>query len=120
MKQIEAVRAYKVLKGLGNEKMSMETAYKLFRQRKALKPAYEFQAEREKAIMEKYKAKPDRNGMFRTEDPEDLAQLQNDLKELAEMESDLKVEPVVIENAEGMRISPDEMEALENVIEFKC
>lgn len=118
MTQIEAVKAYKVLQGLSESKMPIQTALSIFRLKKSLQPAYEFHAEQERAIIERYKATIDEKGMYHTADPEDMEKMRNDMTELCQMVCEFKADQVEIKADESIRMTPSDIEALEPVVKI--
>lgn len=118
MTQIEAVRAYKVLQSLGGAKMPVQTAYKLFTLRKALQPAYEFQAEQERAIAKRYSAYVDKDGHFHTKDEADMKGFGEALVELGDAECTVTCDKPEVKAGELPDLSPDELEALDPVLDL--
>lgn len=119
MKHGTAIKAYKILHELGRTKMPAETAYKLFKLRKALQPEFDFQVEQEQKCAEIHNAVIDEKGMYRADNPEDMKAFVSDLKDLAKMDCKLEIEPVEIAVDENLKLSPDDMEALEAFVIFK-
>lgn len=119
MKQFEAIKAYKALINLGREKMPADTAYKLFKLKKILQPEFDFQVEQERKCAEMRNAVVDEKGIYKTDNPEDMKALVDDLRELAQMDCNIEVEPVEIVVDGSLKLSPDDMEALEAFVVFK-
>lgn len=115
MTQIEAVKAYKALISLTECKMPFSTALAVFKAKKTLSPAFEFHAEQERLIADRYHATAE-NGSYHVEDPEEAQKMVADLKELCEMDCGIKVDPVTIKADDGIRLSPADIEALEPIL----
>lgn len=118
MTQLEAVKAYKVLLSLGQERIPVATAYKLFQQKRALQPVFDFQAEQERAIIERYHARQNENGKLVTENPDDMAAMGNDLTELNTMECKVKLDVLELVMPDELQISMNDLEALDPVVKF--
>lgn len=118
MTQLEAVKAFKVLMSIGQEKIPVGTAYKLFCQKRALQPVFDFQIEQERGIIDRYNAVADERGNISPKNPADKPAMQSDLKELNQMECKIDIKPIEIELPEELHIALNDIEALEPVVKF--
>ena len=118
MTQLEAVKAFKVLMSIGQEKIPVGTAYKLFCKKRALQPVFDFQIEQERVIIDRYNAVADERGNISPKNPADRPAMQSDLKALNQMECQIDIEPIEIEVPEGLKITVNDVEALEPVVKF--
>lgn len=119
MKQLEAVKAYKVLAALGTEKLPVNTAFALFKQKRALQPAYDFQAEQEKAIAERYNATLDDRGYYHADTEEHGKAMRDELTALSNNDCTLEIGCVDVDVPQDFKISMTDLETLEPFINFK-
>lgn len=118
MKHSTAVRAFKILYAIGETKLSAEAAYKLFKLRKALQPEFDFQLEQEQKCVDKYNATVDENGIYKTKNPADMKALATELKDVANLDCMVSVEPVEVTVDKSLHLSLNDMEALEPFVRF--
>ena len=118
MTQGETVKAYIALCGITAEKWGVKDAYELWRLKKKLAEAFDFQAEREKAILDAHHAKPAKNGRWAFDSVEEKDAFQKELDELNGMEFPVEVKPVTVTPPEGMTIAPDTLGDLEGFVVF--
>ena len=118
MKQGKMVQAYNALQRLGGQVMDDLVAYKLFKLKKQMAPAIEFQTEREQLIFEKYQPERTGNGQYSFRTSGQAAEFRNELNELADMETEVTVTPVKIPKGQRLLISMDDIEALDGFVEF--
>ena len=129
MKQGSIIKAYKLIRKLGGElDIPWELKRKLADFRRQMQPTWDFQAEQEQAtaehLTEKYKKKP---GETLTD--EEIVRLQAELKakmkELAQTEVDLELEPIRIKVDGKMKkilnkiYTGNELTDLDGFIEFE-
>lgn len=114
MKLNKIIKAYKEMEKLASNKgLTDQTQWDIYQLRKALRSHYEFQQERENALVEKYREFADENGNI-TGKP-----YLNYLKELKDlMEMDVEVDAYVIPTVPNVGIDFLVMEQLEDFINF--
>lgn len=120
-KQKQAIEAYKTLTKYGKTKFPKnETALKLFRVRKALADAWEFQIEQENAIMSACAAHTDQRGdvVFSDNEEENRAKMIVMMNDLRNTEIDLDYEPIDIPLDDIPDIVMDDIEALDGFVKF--
>jgi hypothetical protein len=118
MKQHEAVKAYKALINLGQEKLPFDVAYALYQKKKELQDVFDFQVEQEKKLIEQYHASIDEKGFFHTENPVHMPLLQKELAELRECKTNKIIQQIEIKIPDDLKISIDELEPLLPIIKF--
>lgn len=119
MKQGRLIEAYKALETLKSNKLSTVTAMRLFKLKKALQPAYEFQIEREKIIFEKY-APELADGVLKFKSKEDKMDFEAALSELSNAETGTEIKPVHISaNESTMQLSMEDVEHLDGFVIFE-
>ena len=117
MKQYQIINAYKATEKLiNNDKLSAKDLWSIFQVRKALKPHWDFQAEREQALQEKYKNSFDENGNLSGPDMTKFIRELNEINNL-EIEIESKKKPS-IRWKDDCGITIAIVEALEDFIDF--
>lgn len=90
MKQRKIMNAYAGLEALAkNTELSEKEQWQLYQLRKILRPHFDFQAEREEAMREKYSDYIGSDGQIA---PEKRADWMNDLNELLNMDVDVEID----------------------------
>ena len=115
--QGSAVKAYNVINKLSGGSMPISMAYKFFKMKQALKVQYDFQAEQEQLLFDKFQ--PEYNdGMWTFSSEEDRDSFASKLDEINEMpvEIDLDKQRVVLDD--HIMISIEDMEALDGFVAF--
>ena len=119
MKQGKMIEAYKTLESIKGNKLSTVTAMRLFKLKKALLPAYEFQLERERLIFDKFAPELD-NGILKFKSKEDKQDFEAALTELSNAETGTEVEPVHISVDEvSLQLSMEDIEHLDGFVIFE-
>lgn len=131
MTQGDAIKAYIAVNELNKQMFSGQTAKKIFALYAKLKPLYEFQAQEEKKIFEKYpQFNPEINGCP-IKNPNDeneiktakeiAKEVDEALKKLNELPVDVQFEPFVISISEqiNLKISGQLIGYLKGFIEFE-
>lgn len=115
MKQFQLVNAYKDLEKLSeNENISDFNQWEIYKLRKMLRPHIDFQTEREKVLLEKYRPYADAEGNL---DNEKSAEYIKELQDLSQME--VEVESFIKPSIKIVKgITCKIMEPLEDFIEF--
>lgn len=116
MKQAKIIQAYKATEEISkNTNLSLDTLWTFYRLRKALLPHWEFQVEREEALKNKYSQYADENG---TISGEPYKEYLNEFNELLNLDKDVEFEKVKLVLQEGMGITIQMMESLDDFVEF--
>lgn len=119
MNQKQMVNAYVTLVKFSGTKMPVQNAYKLYMLRKKIEPSYQFYAEQEQKIIEKYNGTVrERSVSFVT--AEDAKHASEEINELNIMEADIEFEPVTIdmEGIKDMNITMEDVANLEGFAVF--
>lgn len=117
MNHKQLINAYVTLTRMGGAQMEVKTAMVLYKVRKSLEPYYQFCAEREEAIMDRYGGHiVDGNVTFNT--AQNAVAAQADLNELylTEIEDSFIPVEVQMDNLKDCTMSISDMEALEGII----
>lgn len=117
MKQSQMVNAYKVLENLSKQTMPIKTAYAVHKLRGKLKPAFDFQVEREEMLVEKLNPEfKDGRLVFKTVD--DAQEWNDEMTAIADIDSDIEFEPITATMTDDMRLTPNDVEALDGFVNF--
>ena len=120
MKQNKIVEAYKIIKNMNGEKFPLPIAYKLYKLRKELEPQVDFQYEQEKNLVDEFGGVVQENGSINFGNPENARKFVEKYNELGEMETDIEIEPVVINMRDvNIELSPNDIEKLDGFIAFE-
>ncbi len=117
--QKQIVKAYISLMHLSGASMPLGTALSLYQLRKKLEGTYQFCAEQEQVIIERYGGN-NQNGSISFSDAESVAGAQADLKELNDMEVELDIEPVSVkvDDLHGLEVTLNDIDALNGFVAF--
>ena len=113
------IKAYKSIGKIAEQKLPMTTAYKVFKLREKLKPAWDFLVEEEGKLLDDYKPTIQENGTIIFRSIEDKQAYDQRISEIYTMESDIQIEPVSIPLTDDIFIAPDDIAALEPVVSFQ-
>ena len=117
MKQSVIIKAYKVLIKLGQQDLPIGLAYDLFKIKQKLQPQWEFQVNEESKMSAGATVNPD--GSITFSSPEAAAAFRDKLKQIGDMDVDLKVNPASIPlSTPGLALSMDDIEALDCFVQF--
>ena len=117
MKQFRIIKAYKALIKLGQQDLPIKLAFDLFKIKQALQPQWDFQVDEETKLTASAKINADGSVTF--ESPEAAAAFRQRLKELSDIDVDLKVKPVQIPlSIPGLTLSMDDVDALDCFVQF--
>lgn len=117
--QKQAVAAYKALEKLSDQPMGWKTSYWVMKLKKKLKLQNDFQNECERKLVEKYKPTILANGRMKLETAEKAREFDAEWAEIGNIElTDLKFQKIVISEFENLKLSPSDIEALEEFVEF--
>lgn len=118
--QGKAVNAFMAITRLASSPMPSFAAYKLFKLKKLLRDAVEFQTEQEKKLVDEMGGTVnDSNGRVMFDDPEKYLEFSMRQKELQEMEYEVDSEKLIMYMKELPNISIADIETLEPFIEWK-
>lgn len=117
--QGKATAAYVTLANMGARTLPANTAYRLFKVKKALLNAYEFEVEQEKKYMEECQGELDGTGMITFKDVESRKAFEEKKKEMHEVEIDVEMEVPTVPLGEMKEVSMLELESLEGFVNFK-
>ena len=117
MKQFKIIKAYKALTKLGQQDLPIKLAFDLFKIKQALQPQWDFQVDEETKLTASAKINADGSVTF--ESPEAAAAFRQRLKELSDIDVDLKVKPVQTPiSIPGLTLSMDDVDALDCFVQF--
>lgn len=120
MMQSKTVRAYQALNKLASLPMPAQTAHALYKLRKALEPQWEFQAEREQAIVGSLGAKVAPDGTVEFRQPADRVKFAEQMAALAKMDVDVPFARVSVRLADlSAPLTMDDLAALEEFVEVE-
>ena len=117
MKQFRIIKAYKALTKLGQQDLPIKLAFDLFKIKQALQPQWDFQLDEENKLTASAKVNADGSVTFDT--PEAADMFRQKLKDLSDIDVDLKVTPVRIPlSIPGLTLSMDDIDALDCFVQF--
>ena len=117
MKQFRIIKAYKALIKLGQQDLPIKLAFDLFKIKQALQPQWDFQVDEEAKLTTGTKVNADGSVTF--ESPEAAAAFRQRLKELSDIDVDMKIKPVQIPlSTPGLTLSMDDVDALDCFVQF--
>ena len=117
MKQFKVIKAYKALTKLGQQDLPIKLAFDLFKIKQALQPQWDFQLDEENKLAANAKVNADGSVTF--DSPEAAEAFRQKLKELSDIDVDLKVKPVQIPiSIPGLTLSMDDVDALDCFVQF--
>ena len=117
MKQFKVIKAYKALTKLGQQDLPIKLAFDLFKIKQALQPQWDFQLDEENKLAANAKVNADGSVTF--DSPEAAEAFRQKLKELSDIDVDLKVKPVQIPiSIHGLTLSMDDVDALDCFVQF--
>ena len=117
MKQFRIIKAYKALTKLGQQDLPIKLAFDLFKIKQALQPQWDFQLDEENKLTASAKVNADGSVTFDT--PEAAEMFRQRLKDLSDIDVDLKVKPVQIPlSIPGLTLSMDDIDALDCFVQF--
>ena len=117
--QGKAIAAYGTLAQLGRKTMPSFAAYKIFRLKKALAPVLEFQTELEDKLVEELGGKITETGVILFAEKENQAEYARRHRELEAIGCEVDTARIQMTMKELPEISPEQMEALDDFIEWK-
>lgn len=116
---LKATEAYMTLLRTAKQPViSLATAGKLFRLRKALQPVFEFYEETQNGTIEDVGAAVDAVGRVTFPDMEAKDKYSEKIEELNAMECEVDISPVKIPDDENLKYSPDDLWNLDGFVEI--
>lgn len=119
MKQIQLVEAYKTLKKMANIPMDITTSFKLMKLKKRLEEYYQFEEQEEMKMFNEFHGELINDGrsmQFPTQ--EDANAFSKKWQELKDMEVEIEIEPIPVMLDQDIRLTIQDMEALDGFIQF--
>ena len=117
MKQFKVIKAYKALTKLGQQDLPIKLAFDLFKIKQALQPHWDFQVDEENKLA--VNAKVNADGSVTFDSPEAAEAFRQKLKELSDIDVDLKITPARIPlSIPGLTLSMDDIDALDCFVQF--
>ena len=119
MKQRKVVLAYKALLRLSEQRLPLPVAYGLYKAKKALDSAWQFQLEQEEKMIAECKGLIDGSGSVTF--PDDAARLEYVQKamELNEMETEIEAPGVILSADSGLNLTLNEIDALDGIVRIE-
>ena len=119
-KQGKATRAYIALANMSSKVLPANAALRLFKLKKALKDAFDFETEQEKLYVAELGGEMDQNGIIKFKDPiGDNKIFQDRRKELEDTDIEIELEVPTVALTEIKELSMADLEALEGFVNFK-
>ena len=118
MKHERMFKAYAVLDKLKTQPMPIKAAYKLYKLMGVLKPEWDIQVELENRLIERLKPKFVNGSTLTFSENEEADEWRSQIAELNEAESDISFEAVNIPINDDMKLSPEDIEALDGFVIF--
>lgn len=118
--QGKIVKAYKAISIIKSQALTTPVnAKKIWNLWKIAQNAYEFQAEEEKKLIDKYHGEITNEQTIRFKNKEDADGYQAEWEKLADMEIEETIVPVVLKGVDSIKISAEDINSLEGLIEFE-
>lgn len=114
----KALEAYAALNSV-RDKVKGKTALDLFHLKNMLKEAVDFQCEEEQKLVEQFGGVVTEAGMIIIADKEKRAEYTKERKKLAEMEYEVKTEPVRVDLEKAPDITMEDIEQLDGFVKFE-
>lgn len=117
MKQAAIIKAYRAINKLGRQDLPIKLAFDLFKIKQALQPQWDFQVDEENKLA--VNAKVNADGSVTFDSPEAAEAFRQKLKELSDIDVDLKITPARIPlSIPGLTLSMDDIDALDCFVQF--
>lgn len=113
------IPAYKALLTLEEQMLPLKLSYNIFKLKKQLQPAWDFQRERENEILQQFPPQEFTNGNFKFKTVKQAKGFKAKMDELAEMDFELEVKPMKLQLTEMLEITPKDIEALDEFVIFE-
>ena len=118
MKLGKAIDALEALRKINRQDTSTTTARRVFELKKTFETAAEFMQQEEEKILANYTYENKGDGRIQFSDVETANKYRAERKALAESEFEIDYKPIRIHAIEGIRISGEDVGALDGIIEF--
>lgn len=118
MKQMIIANAYKTITKFDNEQLPLDISYKLYKVKKALQDQWDFQIKEEEKIFDKYHPQVE-SGKYIFDTKEDEENFAKEIIALANLEIDLDFNKVSIGFGDRLKLSINEIDALNEFIDFE-
>lgn len=118
MTQGKLVSAYKVISNLYQQRLPLPIAYKLYKLKAALQPAWDFQVDAERKLIDEFKPIAQDDGRLKFVDADSAQAFDGRVKEVLAMEYDIEVTPITLPMIDGLSITPIDIENLEGIVTF--
>lgn len=118
MKQQQIVNAYKVIQKYKEKELPLDISYGLFKLKKLLQPAWDFELEEEGKIFDKYHPTQGENNELTFASVEDKTNFAKDMASLLDMESDYDEDKVIIDFNNRLDLTLTDIEALDDFVQF--
>ena len=120
LKQHQINKAYGALKRLEKMQLPVKAAYSIFMLIKQLTPAYEFELDRERKLLESYHGTMNQDGSIAFETSEDASRFGAEIEELNSLDVDVKIKPVQInfDDLDQQTLTPYDISCLEGFVSF--
>lgn len=123
MKQSTIIRAYKTLNTLSAQKLPLSVSHKLWTLARTLRPHWEFQAEKEAEVFQRYEPKYNDDGSmdFGSDEraKECKAEYEKTVNEIADLDVDLgDYKKIILHLDDKLDLSIGDIEALSDFVDF--
>lgn len=118
MKLGKAIDALEALRKINRQDTSTTTARRVFELKKKFETAAEFMQQEEEKILAHYTYENKGGGRIQFSDVETANKYRAERKALSESEFEIDYRPIRIHAIEGIRISGEDVGALDGIIEF--
>ena len=118
MTQGQCVKAYLALSGIAEKEWPFREAWDIAQLRKRLRDAWDFQAEQEAALLNRYGGRAQGGGTAVFADAAAKQAFEADLRALNGMDAGPDADPIRLTPPKDMSVSPDALAALEGFVVF--
>lgn len=120
MKQYQINKAYPIISKLSSMQFPVKTARAIYMLMRQLEPAYKFELEHERKLVEKYGGTIEPNGTVLIRDKEKASKFRQEIEELGDLDYTEEFDVVTIDCCvmDDMTMSPYEMMILDGFVEF--
>lgn len=117
----QITNAYIALSRMGNVQLPIQITYKLFVLRQAFKTQFDFVAEQERIIVNRYNGTQTPTGEFQFADEETAIHVFDEMRELHNMDAVINFEKIEIPiaTAAAGNLSMNDIQALDGIVIFK-
>lgn len=115
----QVIEAYRALERLSMQPVPIKTAYQLHKLRRTLKTEWDFQTERERALLDELKPTAINRDKVTFRTAQDAEKWKHEMAELDAVESEAEYDPVTVYMTEDMRIAPRDIDMLDGFVIFE-